>query len=297
MSFLCIIFHKNSLVYLPNIVKIHGSRSIFKNLNWIFSVQLYQNEISLRKKIAMVNWLERTELLYSKEQMDRLKNAHVLIVGLGGIGSFAGEFIARAGIGKMTIIDGDVFDPTNKNRQLTALDSTIGINKAVVLAQRIKDINPDIQLNIVEEFVLPERVWELLDEHQPDYVMDCIDSVTPKLEWLIACKRKKVKIISHMGAGGKTDPSKIKVTNIQHVSGCKLGAHMKKRLKRKNISYRGIKAVYSTEIQQKDSLKMTNGANFKKSFYGTISYMPALFGLVGAAEVIQFLANNVEENA
>jgi tRNA A37 threonylcarbamoyladenosine dehydratase len=297
MSFLCIIFHKNSLVYLPNIVKIHGSRSIFKNLNWIFSVQLYQNEISLRKKIAMVNWLERTELLYSKEQMDRLKNAHVLIVGLGGIGSFAGEFIARAGIGKMTIIDGDVFDPTNKNRQLTALDSTIGINKAVVLAQRIKDINPDIQLNIVEEFVLPERVWELLDEHQPDYVMDCIDSVTPKLEWLIACKRKKVKIISHMGAGGKTDPSKIKVTNIQHVSGCKLGAHMKKRLKRKNISYRGIKAVYSTEIQQKDSLKMTNGANFKKSFYGTISYMPALFGLVGAAEVIQFLANNTDENA
>lgn len=99
-----------------------------------------------------------------------------------------------------------------------------------------------------------------------------------------------------MGAGGKTDPSKMKVTNIQHVSGCKLGAHMKKRLKRKNISYRGIKAVYSTEIQQKDSLKMTNGANFKKSFYGTISYMPALFGLVGAAEVIQFLANNPGEN-
>ena len=245
----------------------------------------------------MVNWLERTELLFSEEQMNRLKQSHVLIVGLGGIGSFAGEFIARAGIGKMTIIDGDVFDPTNKNRQLTALDSTIGINKAVVLAERIRDINPDIQLNIVEEFVLPERVWELLDEHQPDYVMDCIDSVTPKLEWLIACKRKKVKIISHMGAGGKTDPSKIKVTNIQHVAGCKLGAHMKKRLKRKNISYRGIKAVYSTEIQQKDSLKMTNGANFKKSFYGTISYMPALFGLVGAAEVIQFLANNTEENA
>jgi tRNA A37 threonylcarbamoyladenosine dehydratase len=297
MSFLCIIFHKNSLVYLPNIVKIHRSRSIFKNLNWIFSVQLYQNEISLRKKIAMVNWLERMELLFSKEQMDRLKNAHVLIVGLGGIGSFAGEFIARAGIGKMTIIDGDVFDPTNKNRQLTALESTIGINKAVVLSQRLKDINPDIQLNIVEEFVLPERVWEWLDEHQPDYVMDCIDSVTQKLEWLIACKRKKVKIISHMGAGGKTDPSKIKVTNIQHVSGCKLGAHMKKRLKRKNISYRGIKAVYSTEIQQKDSLKMTNGTNFKKSFYGTVSYMPALFGLVGAAEVIQFLANNAEEKA
>jgi tRNA A37 threonylcarbamoyladenosine dehydratase len=294
MSFLCIIFHKNSLVYLPNIVKIHGSRSFLMINNLFFPLQLNKNEISLRKKNVMVNWLERTELLFSEEQMNRLKQSHVLIVGLGGIGSFAGEFIARAGIGKMTIIDGDVFDPTNKNRQLTALDSTIGINKAVVLAERIRDINPDIQLNIVEEFVLPERVWELLDEHQPDYVMDCIDSVTPKLEWLIACKRKKVKIISHMGAGGKTDTSQIKVTNIQHVSGCKLGSHMKKRLKRKNISYRGIKAVYSTEIQQKGSLKMTNGTNFKKSFYGTISYMPALFGLVGAAEVIQFLANNTE---
>src|SRR5690606_14732942 len=117
------------------------------------------------------------------------QKSHELSVGLGGIGSFAGERIARAGVGKMTIIDGDVFDPTNKNRQLTALDSTIGKNKAVVLAERIKDINPDIELNVVQEFVVPERVWELLKEHKPDYVMDCIDSVTPKLEWIVACLR------------------------------------------------------------------------------------------------------------
>jgi tRNA A37 threonylcarbamoyladenosine dehydratase len=133
----------------------------------------------------MSNWLERTELILGKEQINRLKNAHVLIVGLGGIGSFAGEFIARAGVGTMTIIDGDVFDITNKNRQLTALDSTIGRNKAVVLAERIREINPEIKLNVIEEFVLPERVWEILDEYKPDYVMDCIDSLTPKIEWIL----------------------------------------------------------------------------------------------------------------
>jgi tRNA A37 threonylcarbamoyladenosine dehydratase len=246
----------------------------------------------------MAHWLERTELLLSQDKMERLKNAHVLIVGLGGIGSFAGEFIARAGVGKLTIIDGDVFDPTNKNRQLTALDSTIGRNKAAVLAERLRDINPDIELNILEEFVMPERVWKILEEFQPDYVMDCIDSVTPKLEWIIACKRMKIKLISHMGAGGKIEPSCVQVVNLERTHNCKLAGHIKKRLKRQNISLKGVKAVFSSELQQKQSLKMTNGLNFKKSFYGTVSYMPALFGLHGAAEVIRYLStrNRVKEN-
>lgn len=240
----------------------------------------------------MAHWLERTALLLSQEKMDRLKNAHVMIVGLGGIGSFAGEFIARAGIETLTLIDGDVFDPTNKNRQLTALDSSIGRNKAVVLAERLKDINPEIHLNVLEEFVMPERVWEILETYQPDYVMDCIDSVTPKLEWLVACRRKKIKVISHMGAGGKMDPSCVQVVNLEKTYNCKLASHIKKRLKRKNVDVRGIKAVFSSELQRKDSLKMTNGLNFKKSFYGTISYMPALFGLYGAAEVIRSLSDS-----
>jgi tRNA A37 threonylcarbamoyladenosine dehydratase len=212
-------------------------------------------------------------------------------VGLGGIGSFAAEFIARGGVGRITLIDGDAFDATNKNRQLTALDSTLGKNKAVVLAERIKDINPECQLTVIEEFVLPERVWQILQEDQPDYVMDCIDSVTPKLEWILACKRLKVKVISHMGAGGKTDPAQVRVANMEQLSGCKLGAHIKKRMKRKNASYRGVKVVFSTEIQQPHSLKMTDGTRYKKSFYGTVSYMPALFGLMGAAEVLRYLAN------
>lgn len=237
----------------------------------------------------MGNWLERTELLIGEQKIQRLQQSHVLIVGLGGIGSFAGEFIARAGIGTITLIDGDVFDKTNKNRQLTALDSTIDRNKAVVLAERIKDINPEINIHIVEEFVLPERVWTLLEEYKPDYVMDCIDSVTPKIEWIKACLRLNIKIISHLGAGGKLDPSKVQVAKLENVNSCKLGRYIRKRLRREGVNFKRVKAVFSSEVQIKESLKMTNGLNYKRSFYGTISYMPGLFGLHGAAEVIRYL--------
>lgn len=237
----------------------------------------------------MVDWLERTELLIGTEAIERLKKSHVLICGLGGVGSYAAEFIARAGVGTMTIIDGDAFDPTNKNRQLTALDSTIGRSKAEVLAERILDINPEIKLNVLKEFVQPERVGEILKQYNPNFVMDCIDSITPKLTWLIACKRNKFKVISSMGAGGKLNPSRIEVKDISKVVNCKMATHIRKRLKKEKIN-KGIKAVFSSELQRKDSLKMTDGSNFKKSFYGTISYIPALFGLHAAAYVIQYIA-------
>ena len=238
------------------------------------------------------NWLERSELLVGKEGLELLKLSHVLIVGLGGIGSFAGEFIARSGVGTITLIDGDAFDLTNKNRQLTALDSTIGKNKAVVLAERLRDINPEIQLNIIEEFVLPDRVWEILKEYNPDYVMDCIDSVTPKVEWIIACKRLKIKVITHLGAGGKMDPSQVLVASLPKSYNCQLGHYLKKRLKLRDVQFKSVRCVFSSEIQQKSALKMTDGTNFKRSFYGTVSYMPALFGLMGASEVIQYLMKN-----
>jgi tRNA A37 threonylcarbamoyladenosine dehydratase len=237
----------------------------------------------------MTDWLERTELLIGKDAIERLQKSHVLICGLGGVGSYAAEFIVRAGVGTVTIIDGDVFDPTNKNRQLPALDSTIGKSKAEVLATRILDINPSIQLNVVKEFVQPERVKELLDQYKPDYVMDCIDSITPKLTWLIACKRNKIKVVSSMGAGGKLDPSRIETKDISKVVNCKMGKHIRKRLKKEKIN-KGIKAVFSSEHQKVDSLKMTDGSNFKKSFYGTISFIPALIGFPAAAHVIQYLA-------
>lgn len=244
----------------------------------------------------MSNWLERSELLMGEEAIERLKNSHVLIVGLGGVGSFGAEFVARAGVGTMTIIDGDVFDISNKNRQLTALDSTIGRNKAQVLAERLRDINSEIKLNVIDEFVVPERVWEILKEFEPDIVMDCIDSVSPKIEWIIACIRLKVKVITHLGAGGKLDPAAVKVTRLPATFNCKLATQLKKRLKKRGVETKKVRAVFSSEVQLKESLQMTDGSNFKKSFYGTSSYIPGLFGLMGAAEAIKYLTEVKIEN-
>ena len=231
-----------------------------------------------------MSWLERTELLVQKEGLEKLQKANVLIVGLGGVGSYAAEFIARAGINKITIVDGDVFDETNKNRQLPALDSTIGASKAQVLATRLRDINKDIELTVLEEFLSPERAYEIVSK-EFDYVLDCIDTITPKVNLIVAARRKKVKIISSMGAGGKLDATKIKVKDISKTKNCTMARVLRKRLKERKVD-KGVKAVYSEEVQIATSVKRTDGTNFKKSYYGTISYMPAAFGLQAAAYVI-----------
>lgn len=233
-------------------------------------------------------WLERTELLLKEDGLEKLKNAHILLVGLGGVGSFAAEFLARAGIGNMTIVDGDTVDITNINRQLPALHSTIGKSKAEVVAARLLDINPDLQLNVVEKFLNPHDMDELLDQSNYAYILDCIDSVTPKLNLLKSAKRRKLKIVSSMGAGGKSDPSKVMVRDLSKTRNCYLAKQVRKRLKKEHIN-KGIRCVYSTELQQDDSLKMTDGQNYKRSFYGTISFIPALFGLYAASEVINYL--------
>lgn len=234
------------------------------------------------------NWLERTELLIKQEGLAKLKSANVLVVGLGGVGSFAAEFLARAGVGNMTIVDGDTADITNINRQLPALHSTIGKHKVEVVSERLLDINPELNLTPINEFLLPERMDAILDETPFDYVLDCIDSVSPKLSLIKSARRRKIKLISAMGAGGKLDPSKVMVRDISKTKNCFLAKQVRKRLRKENI-HKGFKCVFSTELQIEDSLKMTDGSNFKKSFYGTISYMPAIFGLYAAAEVIKFL--------
>ncbi|MCT4699185.1 tRNA threonylcarbamoyladenosine dehydratase [Tenacibaculum haliotis] len=231
-----------------------------------------------------MSWLERTELLVQKEGIEKLQNSNILIVGLGGVGSFAAEFIARSGVGKMTIVDGDAFDETNINRQLPALKSTIGKSKVTVIADRIKDINPEIELKVLEEFLSPDRAFEIVNKEY-DYVLDCIDSITPKINLIVAARRKKVKLISAMGAGGKLDASKVVVKDISKTKNCKMARALKKRLKELNVN-KGVMAVYSEEVQIPESLQLTNGANFKKSFYGTISYMPAAFGLQASSFVI-----------
>lgn len=234
----------------------------------------------------MAEWTERSELLFKKEGLDNLQKAHVLVVGLGGVGSFAAEFLARAGVGAMTIVDGDVVDMTNINRQLPALHSTVGQPKVTVVGDRLMDINPELKLTRVEEFLSPERALEIVSE-EFDYVLDCIDSITPKLNLIIAAKRKRVKIISSMGAGGKMEASKVKVTDITNTVNCFLAKTIRRRLKEVKIDK--LKVVFSSEIQDETSLKMTDGSNFKKSFYGTNSYMPGLFGLYAAETVIRYL--------
>lgn len=234
----------------------------------------------------MKEWTERAELLFKAEGLEKLRNSHVLVVGLGGVGSFSAEFLARAGLGKMTIVDGDIVDITNINRQLPALHSTIGQPKVKIVGDRLMDINPELKLTRIEEFLSPERAFELVSD-EFDYVLDCIDSITPKLNLIIAAKRKKVKIISSMGAGGKMEASKVKIADISKTVNCKLARTIRKRLKKEKINK--VKVVFSSEIQDEKSLKMTDGSNFKKSFYGTNSYMPGLFGLYAAETVIRYL--------
>ncbi|MBY8963592.1 tRNA threonylcarbamoyladenosine dehydratase [Flavobacterium sp. D11R37] len=235
----------------------------------------------------MAEWTERAELLFKKEGLDKLKNSHVLVVGMGGVGSFAAEFVARAGVGKMTIVDGDVVDITNINRQLPALHSTIGKPKVDIVGDRLMDINPKLELIRIKEFLSPERAYELVTKDY-DYVMDCIDSITPKLNLIMSAKRQKVKIISNMGAGGKFEAAKVKVSDIGKTEYCPLAKTIRKRLRKEGISG-GVKVVFSSERADETSLKMTDGSNFKKSFYGTNSWMPALFGLHAAETVVKYL--------
>lgn len=235
-------------------------------------------------------WLERTELLIKEEGLHQLNKATVLVVGLGGVGSFAAEFLARAGVGTMTIVDGDTVDITNINRQLPALNSTVGQHKVDVVGDRLMDINPNLNLVKINEFLNPERMAEVLDSAPFDYVLDCIDSITPKVTLILAAKRRKIKIVSAMGAGGKSDPTKVMVRDISKTQECHLAKQVRKRLKKEKID-KGIRCVFSNEIQDETSLKLTDGSNYKRSFYGTISYMPAIFGLYAAYEVINHLVN------
>ncbi|WP_366182596.1 tRNA threonylcarbamoyladenosine dehydratase [Flavobacterium ovatum] len=234
----------------------------------------------------MAEWTERAELLFKKEGLEKLQNAHVLVVGLGGVGSFAAEFLVRAGVGSLTIVDGDVVDITNINRQLPALHSTVGQPKIDVVGDRLMDINPELKLIRIKEFLSPERAFEIVTTDY-NYVVDCIDSVTPKLNLIIGAKRKRVKVISSMGAGGKMEASKVQVADIGKTVNCFFAKTIRKRLKMEKIDK--VKVVFSSEIQDDSSLKMTDGSNYKKSFYGTNSYMPGLFGLYAAETVIRYL--------
>jgi len=236
-----------------------------------------------------ISWLSRTSILIGEDTVHKLSEKHVMIVGLGGVGSFAAEFIARSGIGTMTIIDGDVVDPTNRNRQLPALATNHGQSKALIMAERLKAINPELVLNVVQQFVEPTRVAELLAT-KPDYIIDAIDSITPKVTFIKMAFESGLPLVSSMGAGAKLDPTKLQVVDISETFNCPFAQQIRKYLKAQNI-VKGVKVVFSPERIIKESLMLTDGKNYKKSAYGTISYMPATFGAVVASVAIRDLIN------
>jgi len=237
----------------------------------------------------MDEWLSRTELCLGPESLEKLRNSHVLVAGLGGVGSWAAEMVCRAGVGRMTIIDGDVVTAANRNRQLPALKSTEGVSKAEVMGLRLKDINPSLELRVISEFIRDERMTEILEEEPYDFVIDAIDTLSPKVFLIYHSLRLKLNIVSSMGAGGKFDPTAVRIADISETRFCNLARMLRKKLHKLGV-FDGFTAVYSPEVVDKDKIIRGSAESNKASNVGTISYMPALFGIVCASVVIRRIA-------
>lgn len=233
-------------------------------------------------------WMSRTELLLGEEKLTALTNKNVLVVGLGGVGGICAEMIARAGVGSMTIVDGDVVDLSNCNRQIAALHSKEKILKAAVMAERLKDINPELKLTVITEFIKEERTVEIVEAQRYDYAVDCIDTLSPKVWFIKTCVDRKIPIVSSLGAGGKLDPSQIKVADISKSYKCKLARYVRKYLHEFSITT-GVKVVFSPEDIDQEKVIVTEKAFPKKTIIGTISYMPNIFGCTVASVVIRDL--------
>lgn len=241
----------------------------------------------------MDNWLERTALLLGEEKLNVLRHAHVLVVGLGGVGAYAAEMIARAGVGRMTLADADVVSPSNINRQLVALHSTVGRPKAEVLAERLRDINPGIELTIVSRYIKDELTYELLDAARYDYAVDAIDTLSPKMAFIKGALDRHIPLVSSMGAGAKTDPTKMEIADIAKTHHCPLAHMLRKRMHKAGI-YKGFYAVFSPEPIREGAMILCEEQN-KKSNVGTISYIPALFGIGCASVVIRDLIGEMKQ--
>ncbi len=234
------------------------------------------------------NWMARTEVLLGEEKINKLINSNVLVVGLGGVGGICAEMIARAGVGRMTIVDADVVEASNRNRQIPALISTDGKLKTDVMAERIRDINPNIDLKVIPEFLKDQRTVEVLQEGNFDYAVDCIDTLSPKVFFIKACLDMNIPLVSSMGAGGKVDPTQVQVVDISESYQCNLARYVRKRLHKYGIRS-GFRVVFSPEAADQSRIFESEKAFPKKSVIGTISYMPAAFGITVASVVIRDL--------
>ncbi len=236
-------------------------------------------------------WLSRSQLMLGDDKMETLMGKNVLIVGLGGVGGICAEMIVRAGIGKLTIVDNDIVDESNINRQIQALQSTIKQPKAQVLAARLKDINPALDLTVLEVYINETITNDLIEKEKWDYTVDCIDTLSSKVFFIKACLDRNLPLVSSLGAGGKVDPSQIEVTDISKTYECNLAKYVRKRLHSLGI-YKGLKVVFSPEKVDQSRIIETEKAFPKKSLIGTLSYMPAIFGCTVASVVIRDLLAN-----
>lgn len=236
----------------------------------------------------MISWKQRTELLLGEDKMARLQAAHVLVVGLGGVGAYAAEMICRAGVGRMTIVDADTVQITNLNRQLPAMHSTLGMLKAEVLEARLKDINPDLKLKVAPVFLKDENIPELLDADEYDFIVDAIDTLSPKCYLIYHALQRRIKIVSSMGAGAKSDITQVRFADLWDTYHCGLSKAVRKRLQKMRVK-RKVPVVFSTEQADPEAILLTDDEKNKKSTCGTVSYMPAVFGCYLAEYVIKRL--------
>ena len=235
-------------------------------------------------------WMSRTELVLGEEKIIKLMQSHVLVAGLGGVGGICAEAIARAGVGEMTIVDADVVEASNRNRQLVALNSTEGKLKTQILADRLLDINPDLKLHVIDAYIKEEKTQEILDAAKYDYACDCIDTLSSKVYFIKNCLDRKIPLVSSMCAGRKIDPTRIKIVPIEETFKCPLAFDVRKRLYRLGVNG-GFDAVFSDELITDDKITINPKGSKKRSFIGTVSYMPPIFGLCCASVVIRNLSN------
>lgn len=234
------------------------------------------------------DWQQRTVTLIGQEAVTRLKNAHVLVAGVGGVGGYAVETLVRCGIGNLTIIDADNVSESNINRQLVALHSTIGMSKVNILADRCRDINPDISINAVQEFITVDNTSKMIGSNV-DFVVDAIDTIAPKISIIKYCLRSKIPIISSMGAGGRIDPAKIGYFDISETREDGLARVVRQRLKKDGIRS-GLKVVASLEVPKHSAVIELDEQN-KRSSLGTTFTIPSMFGIYLGNYVIRKLIN------
>lgn len=232
------------------------------------------------------DWQQRTRLLLGEEKTERLCRAHVLVVGLGGVGAYAAEMLCRAGVGRLTLVDADTVQPTNLNRQLPALHSTLGQPKVEVLAARFRDINPEVELDVHPVFLKDDDIPALLDAATYDFVVDAIDTLAPKCHLIAESLRRRLKIVCSMGAGAKSDITQIRFADLWDTYHCGLSKAVRKRLQKMGVRHK-IPVVFSTEQADQRAVMLTDDEQNKKSTCGTVSYMPAVFGCYLAEYVIK----------